>query len=128
MDQPLPAPPPDDFANVLAQAFDSAPNGFVLISESGTIAAVNQELCRMFGHGAQSLVGQSVDALLPQALRAQHAQHRREFLAAPSRRRMGEGRVLNGQHSLGHVFPVEIGLTPLVTQAGERMVLARSLT
>lgn len=124
MDQPLPASSPDDGANVLAQAFDTAPNGFVLINEHGTIASVNQELCRMFGHSAHDLVGLSVDALLPEAFRAQHAEHRREFLTAPSRRRMGEGRVLNGQHALGHVFPVEIGLTPLVTSAGARMVLA----
>ncbi len=124
MELPLPASSPDDRANVLAQAFDAAPNGFVLISEHGTIASVNQELCRMFGHNADHLVGRSVDALLPEAFRAQHAEHRRQFLAAPSRRRMGEGRVLNGQHALGHVFPVEIGLTPLVTQAGDSMVLA----
>lgn len=124
MDLSLPASSTDDRADVLAQAFDAAPNGFVLISEDGTIAAVNQELCRMFGHDADSLVGHSVDGLLPQALRTLHAAHRRAFMAAPSRRRMGEGRVLNGQHALGHVFPVEIGLTPLVTQAGDRMVLA----
>lgn len=123
MDQPLPAPPAD-LAHILAQAFDAAPNGFVLISEHGAIASVNQELCRMFGHSADDLIGRSVDTLLPQALQAQHAEHRRQFLAAPSRRRMGEGRVLNGQHAQGHVFPVEIGLTPLVTQAGDRMVLA----
>lgn len=123
MDQPLPVPSAE-LAPILAQAFDAAPNGFVLISEHGTIASVNQELCRMFGHSADSLIGRSVDTLLPQALQTQHAEHRRQFLAAPSRRRMGEGRVLNGQHALGHVFPVEIGLTPLVTQAGDHMVLA----
>ena len=39
---------------------------------------------------------------------------------------MGEGRVLYGQHALGHVLPVEIGLTPLVTPAGDRMVLAEA--
>ena len=98
MDQPLPAPPAD-LAHILAQAFDAAPNGFVLISEHGTIASVNQELCRMFGHSADGLIGRAVDTLLPQALQAQHAEHRRQFLAAPSRRRMGEGRVLNGQHA-----------------------------
>lgn len=124
MDSALPTASADDRANVLAQAFDAAPNGFVLISAHGTIASVNQELCRMFGHPASDLVGRSVDALLPEAFRAQHAEHRRRFMAAPSRRRMGEGRVLNGQHALGHAFPVEIGLTPLFTEAGDRMVLA----
>lgn len=124
MEHALPASSPDDRTHVLAQAFDAAPNGFVLISQHGTITSVNQELCRMFGWSAEQLVGQSVDTLLPPDLRAQHVAHRQRFIAAPSRRRMGEGRVLNGQHALGHVFPVEIGLTPLLTQAGDRMVLA----
>ncbi len=124
MDHPLPASSADVSPAILAQAFDAAANGFILISADGAIASVNQELCRMFGHPAQWLIGQSVDVLLPEALRAQHVEHRRQFLAAPSRRRMGEGRVLNGQHALGHTFPVEIGLTPLLTPSGERMVLA----
>ena len=124
MDQPPPASSAEVSPTILAQAFDSAPNGFILISEHGVIASVNQELSRMFGHPAEWLVGQSVDILLPEAFRAQHVEHRRQFLAAPSRRRMGEGRVLNGQHALGHVFPVEIGLTPLVTSDGASMVLA----
>ncbi len=124
MEQPLPASSADVSTTILAQAFDAAANGFILISEDGVIASVNQELSRMFGHPAEWLIGQSVDILLPESFRAQHGEHRRQFLAAPSRRRMGEGRVLNGQHALGHVFPVEIGLTPLVTPAGDHMVLA----
>lgn len=124
MDRPLPASSTDANPTILAQAFDAAPNGFILISEHGVIASVNQELSRMFGHPAEWLVGQSVDILLPEAFRAQHGEHRRQFIAAPSRRRMGEGRVLNGQHALGHVFPVEIGLTPLLTSEGASMVLA----
>jgi len=124
MEQALPASSAEVSATILAQAFDAAPNGFILISEDGRIASVNQEVSRMFGHPAEGLIGQSVDLLLPESFRAQHAEHRRSFLAAPSRRRMGEGRVLNGQHAQGHVFPVEIGLTPLVTLEGARMVLA----
>ena len=124
MDHPSPASSTDVGPNILAQAFDSAPNGFILISEHGVIASVNQELSRMFGHPATWLVGQPVDILLPEAFRVQHVEHRRQFLASPSRRRMGEGRVLHGQHALGHVFPVEIGLTPLTTADGAHMVLA----
>ena len=124
MDQPPPASSARGSPTILAQAFDSAPNGFILISERGVIASVNQELSRMFGHPAEWLVGQSEDILLPEAFGPHHVGPRRQFLAAPSRRRMGEGRVLNGQHALGHVFPVEIGLTPLVTAEGASMVLA----
>ena len=111
-------------ANVLAQAFDAAPNGFVLINEHGQIIAANQELARMFGHPPAQLVGRSVDTLVPEALRAHHPTYRQQFLSNPSHRRMGAGRVLHGQHALGHVFPVEIGLNPLDTPDGQRLVLA----
>lgn len=109
---------------LLTQAFDAAPNGFVLIDDKGVIAAVNQELCRMFGLAASDMVGHSVDRLLPPAIRDTHAQQRDQYFTAPTQRRMGAGRVLHGQHAQGYTFPVEIGLTPLVAPEGGRMVLA----
>lgn len=50
---------------LLAQAFDSAPNGFVLVDEQGLIVSVNQELNRMLGHADGELLGRSVDTLVP---------------------------------------------------------------
>lgn len=109
---------------LLAQAFDSAPNGFVLVNEQGVIVSVNQELNRMFGHADGDLLGRSVDTLVPPADQASHPGLRQAFMAAPERRPMGGGRVLHALHALGHTFPVEIGLTPLVGPDGERLVLA----
>ena len=68
MDGPLLETAEGRAANVLAQAFDAAPNGFVLINEHGQIIAANQELARMFGHPPAQLVGRSVDTLVPEAL------------------------------------------------------------
>lgn len=119
-----PASSSDDSLALLALAFDSAPNGFVLIDEAGTMVNVNQELSRMFGVPAAELLGRSIDTLLPLDARPHHAAHRQRFLAAPTRRRMGEGRVLRGLHARGHTFPVEIGLRPLPTRDGRTMVLA----
>lgn len=124
MDPSTQASSSHDMQALLAQAFDAAPNGFVLIDDQGAVTLVNQELCRMFGHAADTLIGQSVDTLLPTAARQQHAAHRQHYLFSPTRRRMGEGRVLHGLHARGHTFPVEIGLTPLSTPQGARMVLA----
>lgn len=123
MGSPTPAST-DGMGALLAQAFDAAPNGFVLIDAQGVIAAVNQELCRMFGLVHEEMVGQSVDILLPATMRHTHSQQRNQYFSAPTQRRMGAGRVLHGQHALGHTFPVEIGLTPLMAPSGERLVLA----
>lgn len=113
-----------DLVDLPAQVFDAAPNGFLLIDGRGVMLAANQELCRMFGLDASALIGDSVDRLLPESFRGVHADHRRGFFEAPSRRRMGEGRVLHALHADGHTFPVEIGLTPLAARDGTRLVLA----
>ena len=38
-----------DHQSLVAQAFDAAPNGFVIIDAAGKIVAANSELERMFG-------------------------------------------------------------------------------
>ncbi len=112
------------YGSLLAQAFDAAPNGFVLADESGRIIAGNQELSRMFGYPLPEMTGMLVDALLPFEHRPAHAIRRQDYLKAPERRPMGVGRVLHALHADGHPFPVEIGLTPLRLDNGQQCVLA----
>ena len=108
---------------LLARAFNAAPNGFVLVDARGRIVAANAELHHMFGHAPDSLIGTAVDALLPDALRQAHAGLRTRYLERPESRPMGAGRVLFAQHADGHEFPVEIGLNPLSGPHGS-LVLA----
>jgi len=113
------APTPE----LLARAFNAAPNGFVLIDAQGRIAAANSELHRMFGHPPDSLIGQALETLLPAALRETHVELRNGFAEDPHPRAMGAGRVLYGLRADGVEFPVEIGLNPLV-EDGHNFVLA----
>lgn len=112
--EPAAGPSPD----LLARAFNAAPNGFVLVDKAGTIVAANEALARMFGSTVDSLAGTSVDALLPSPLRTEHAGLRDSFMAHPEPRPMGAGRVLFARHADGHDFPVEIGLNPLPAAQG----------
>ena len=110
-------------ADLLARAFNAAPNGFVLVNEAGLIVAANSELERMFGYEPDALLGQSVDTLLPLPIQGRHVQHRQAFFAKPDRRAMGAGRVLYARRSNGVEFPVEIGLNPVTGTQGA-LVLA----
>lgn len=103
---------------LLARAFNVAPNGFVLVDEKGIIVAVNDALVRMFGHERQALLNVPLETLLPAAQREGHVGLRQGFIAKPELRPMGAGRVLHALHAYGHEFPVEIGLTPLTTPKG----------
>lgn len=120
---PAVSAPANPQPELLARAFGAAPNGFVLIDDGGTIVAANAALEAMFGHAAGGLLGQPVEQLLPEALRAGHVRLRAQFGHAPEPRAMGAGRLLYARHRDGHEFPVEIGLTPMPAAHG-RLVLA----
>lgn len=108
---------------LLARAFNAAPNGFVLVDSRGRIVAANTELSAMFGYAEGELVGSDVDTLLPNSLRVSHEALRSGFFAHPERRAMGAGRVLYAKRADGHEFPVEIGLNPVSGPSGP-LVLA----
>jgi len=107
-------PSPD----LLASAFNAAPNGFVVVDAGGAIVATNKTLDTMFGHPAGTLIGQQLELLLPDALRSAHVAHRDGFFARSETRSMGVGRVLYARRADGHEFPVEIGLNPLPSAQG----------
>ncbi len=104
-------------------AIESLPVATVLVDAAGHIEMVNAETERIFGHQREGLVGQPVETLLPESLRAHHEQLNQRFLESPQRRRFGEERELRGRHKDGHEIPVEVTLQPLETGHG-RMVLA----
>ena len=109
--------------DLLARAFNAAPNGFVLVDKQGRIVAANAELHRMFGYEPDALIGRSLETLLPEALGHSHVGLRTAFFERPEPRLMGAGRVLYASRADGHEFPVEIGLNPVSGPHGH-LVLA----
>lgn len=105
-------------------AVEAAPSGMVLTDEEGRICLVNAQVEAMFGYGRSELIGQSVDLLTPSDERAHHVAERSRFLRAPQARAMGQGRTLNGRRKDGTLFPVEIGLNPIHTHEGLRVLAA----
>jgi PAS domain S-box-containing protein len=101
---------------------ESLANGVVIADATGTIIFSNQFLERMFGYGHDQLPGQRIEVLLPAELREFHARHRDQYNAAPETRLMGAGRDLLGRRKDGSVFPVEVGLSPMKTSEGMRVV------
>lgn len=114
----------DPFASVPAaplgettyrELLDLAPDGIVAIDGSGRMLLANVQAHRLFGYSPGTLVGQSVDVLLPEALRAVHAGHRAGYMASPRPRPMGAGLDLIGLRRDGSEFAVEISLSPIHT-------------
>jgi two-component system, NarL family, sensor histidine kinase DevS len=109
--------------DVLRQALDAAPDGIVVVDDTGTIVFVNAMVEQLFEFPPDELVGMSVDVLLPDRARSTHAAHRADYGAHPRTRSMGSGLDLYGRRRSGTEFPLEISLSPLHT-GGELLVIA----
>jgi PAS domain S-box-containing protein len=97
---------------------ESASVGIVVIDHNGHIVLANACSAEMFGYGPDELLGQPVEALMPQSLRTHHVEHRTRFLTRPRIRPLGIDLNLVGRRKDGGEFPVEIGLSFVETKAG----------
>lgn len=109
---------------IFLQVLESLPSGILMVDQEGNMVLANAQVEKMFGYRREELLGRPVEMLLPEELRGRHAQYRRDFFAAPQSRPMGAGRDLQALARDGHKFPVEIGLVPVATSKGPRVLAA----
>ncbi|MCA9185564.1 MAG: ATP-binding protein [Pirellulaceae bacterium] len=102
--------------DALWSVLDAAPTAIVVIDDGGTIVHANAMTYQLFGYDAASLIGRSVELLMPPRFRETHAVLRQDYLLAPSTRRMGDGRDLTGLHRDGYEFAVEVGISHVQSQ------------
>ena len=104
----------EKFAGLL----DAAPDAIVGVNEDGEIVLVNAQAERLFGYERGELVGNSVDMLVPDAVRQIHPGHRSDYVSDPHTRPMGAGMELAGRRRDGSEFPAEISLSAIKTDGG----------
>jgi PAS domain S-box-containing protein len=97
------------------ELLDAAPDGMIVVDDAGTIVLVNIQAEKMFGYPRSELVGQPIDALIPQRFRPKHPKHVESYVKEPHTRPMGSGLELHGRRRDGTEFPVEISLSPIRT-------------
>lgn len=102
------------FRNIL----ESAPDAMIIIDHYGKIGIVNGQAVKMFGYSREEMLGQEIEVLLPEELRATHISHRASYAREPHLRPMGAGMKLCGRRKDGSVFPVEISLSPVISGSG----------
>jgi PAS domain S-box-containing protein len=110
-------------AEVSWSLLNAAPDGVVVASATGEIVFVSDQAATLLRYEPTELIGQSVDVLLPEAVRAVHRAHRTRYRAEPMPRAMGAGLLLRARRSDASEFPVEISLKPLLRD-GELFVVA----
>jgi PAS domain S-box-containing protein len=100
------------------ELIENAPDAIVQVDAAGRIVIANRTAETMFGYSREELAACGVDALVPEAVRGQHAERRAGFAAAGVSRPMGAGLELLARRKDGSTFPVEISLSPVRTEGG----------
>ncbi|HEY1189169.1 MAG TPA: PAS domain S-box protein, partial [Gemmata sp.] len=100
----------------LADILDIAEDGIVTANERREIVLFNRGATVLFGYGAEEILGQSIDLLLPERYRERHPAQMDEFARSPSTARlMGARREVFGRRKDGTEFPAEVSISKFGT-------------
>lgn len=103
---------------IAKEILKSSNEAIVVVDAQGLIVFVNHQAEALFGYNAEEMLGRTVELLLPDAMRGDHAKHRRNFRDKPHARPLISGLSLKGQRKSGEIFEAEISLTPIQTAEG----------
>jgi PAS domain S-box-containing protein len=102
--------------------FESVGEGLLIVNQAGKIEMANPRAFELFGCEQNEIVGMQVEALLPQAAREKHVQHRKDYHSAPRKRQMGMNMNLQARKLDGSLFYVEVSLNHFSTDVGMYVV------
>lgn len=97
---------------------ESVPDAMVVATESGKIRYANSAASRLFGYTRDDLVGKPIEMLLPVSVRERHPELFAQYVTNPRVRQMGGGQSLYGRHENGSEFPIQVSLSPIITEEG----------
>jgi two-component system CheB/CheR fusion protein len=99
---------------LLATLVESAPDAMLVVDAGGRIVFANRMAEQIFGYAASELRDAPIERLIPDRIRAVHAEHRARYMANPRTREMGATAIdLVAVRKDGAEFPVEIRLSPV---------------
>src|SRR5579871_3926192 len=121
--------PISDAERRLGEILESAPDAILELDNEGRIVLLNRMAEQLFGYTREELLGQTVEALVPEALRKAHERHRVQYLNQPVTRPMGSGLKLEARRKDGSQFPVEISLSPVKSSTASHVTtIIRDIT
>ncbi|MFH1157691.1 MAG: ATP-binding protein [Pseudomonadota bacterium] len=107
-------------SGLLQNIIDNAVEGMVTIDEAGIVQIFNPACERIFGYGANDIVGKSVSILMPEAHRSGHDGYVRAYCRTGEAKAIGISREVQGRHRDGTTIPLDLSVSE-VRLNGRRM-------
>jgi len=106
----------------LRALLDAAVDAIVMIDEQGRITTFNAAAERLFGRRAEEAIGQSVETLMPEPHRSEHANYVRRYLETGEKHIIGIGREAVAVRANGETFPISLSVGEARGANGRRFV------
>ncbi|QDT45210.1 Phytochrome-like protein cph2 [Gimesia alba] len=97
---------------------ECAPDALVICNQDGKIILTNTQATSIFGYSQEELIGEPVEVLIPEDIRAIHKKKHVGYFSNPKVCPMGKSADLYGLRKDGSQFPIEVSLGPLRTDSG----------
>ena len=105
------SPSPEAQAAKLRGILESAVTAIITIDGAGLIENVNPATERLFGYGAQELIGHNVKILMPEPYQSEHDGYIANYATTGVKKIIGIGREVVGRRKDGTTFPVHLSVS-----------------
>jgi PAS domain S-box-containing protein len=79
----------DELHEITQHLLRFSPDALIVIDDGDRIRFANETVRDLFGHSPESLIGRSLELLIPERLRVHHGKHTAGFMRNPNNREMG---------------------------------------
>ncbi len=109
---------------IINSLLDVLPVGVILVDNNSEVVMCNLKALDLMGYEQAELKGQHISRMIPERYRADHKIAMLGFMAMPTSKAMGHGRVLPALTKDGVEIEVEIGMTPMAIDGKEYVVVS----
>jgi two-component system sensor kinase FixL len=99
---------------------ESAVDSIIVIDARGQVESINPAALRLFGYGAEEVIGRNVSMLMPSPYHEEHDSYLARYLSTGERKIIGIGREVTGRRKDGGTFPLHLSVGEMLTRSGER--------